>query len=652
MPKTYFNNSVVGNSGMLACIASNGELVRLFWPHIDFPQHIDKVAEGVYIKGSRVNHGGTLWLDSADWSRFQEYEKDTNILITGYSGPLKIRRTDFVLTDRDILVRKYEFENPADSFSPENNRSIELAFVSFTSFISTIHDLSSVMFDFDTDSLVHYRHGYYFAIASNREVTAFQLGNNSYESARTLDLKSNDQIGMMYDGAMSWDLGRLEPGETKSIVLYFCPGRTLKEAKDNARSVKNLPYSEIYRQTRDYWSNVLKNARIIHTKNREANELYKRSVLLFKLMSDKRSGGLLASPEVDEEFTRCGRYAYCWGRDAAFITTALDLCGLTDDVTRFYKWAAEFQEEDGSWLQRYHMDGNLAPCWGLQVDETGTLIWGMLQHYKMTGDRAFLAEMWESMKKGAQFLEGFIDSETGLPFLSFDLWEERLGEHAYSSAAVYAGLKACAETAGILGDKSAPADRWNDLAERLFKAIERNFWKEGLNRFIRSIRVKTNPWGMEEPGAGVVWIKVNSKGYSRDFSAEDYRIDSSLLGLSVPFEVYKPGSEKMNATLDAIEKNLTARPAGGLYRYEGDNYIGGNPWIITTLWAALYHIRTGNYNKALEYFNWTIKSKTGLGFLPEQVDKNKGEAAWVIPLTWSHAMFVLVMYELYEAGVI
>jgi len=48
---------------------------------------------------------------------------------------------------------------------------------------------------------------------------------------------------------------------------------------------------------------------------------------------------LLASAEIDEGFTRCGRYAYCWGRDAAFITGALDTAGLTEAVDKFYQWA-------------------------------------------------------------------------------------------------------------------------------------------------------------------------------------------------------------------------------------------------------------------------------------------------------------------------
>jgi len=72
------------------------------------------------------------------------------------------------------------------------------------------------------------------------------------------------------------------------------------------------------------------------------------------------------------------------------------------------------------------MDGNLAPSWGLQIDETGTLIWGMLKHYEVTKNIDFLKSMWESIKKGVEFLTRFIDSDTGLPAPSYDLWRKGL----------------------------------------------------------------------------------------------------------------------------------------------------------------------------------------------------------------------------------
>jgi glucoamylase len=129
-------------------------------------------------------------------------------------------------------------------------------------------------------------------------------------------------------------------------------------------------------------------------------------------------------------------------------------------------------------------------------------------------------------------------------------------------------------------------------------------------------------------------------------------IDVSFLGISVPFEVFEINDDKVACTVGAIERALTSHGIGGIKRYESDNYIGGNPWILTTLWVALYYAKRKDFLKAREYFDWAVKSRTELDLLPEQVNKDTGKPEWVIPLTWSHAMFVLVLWELVEAGVV
>ena len=37
----YFNNALVGNSNILATITNKGELIRLYYPNIDYFQNID-----------------------------------------------------------------------------------------------------------------------------------------------------------------------------------------------------------------------------------------------------------------------------------------------------------------------------------------------------------------------------------------------------------------------------------------------------------------------------------------------------------------------------------------------------------------------------------------------------------------------------------
>jgi len=51
-------------------------------------------------------------------------------------------------------------------------------------------------------------------------------------------------------------------------------------------------------------------------------------------------------------------------------------------------------------------------------------------------------------------------------------------------------------------------------------------------------------------------------------------------------------------------KGFDFPPGGGIKRYENDNYIGGNPWVLATLWVALYYIEIKEYEKAKDYLRW------------------------------------------------
>ena len=648
--KTYFNNAIIGNSSMLGCLSDRGELVRLFWPNIDYPQHIEKFKVGIFFGDRKYS---TLWLDEEVWQCRQHYIEHTNVLQTIYHNKdigMVISQTDFVLQEKDVLVRLYGIENinakPDNNAKPENE--IDLGIIIYSSFISNNQDIRGSLFDDHNEALIHYRHGYYLSISSNTLIHKFQLGNNPLEAARSTDLHGFESVGMMPDAAVSWIVGSIAPGTKKSFAVYICASESLKELKRLTSAVRNYDMFLELEKVKNYWKSYINSAKTVCMGNESIDNLYKRSLLVFKLMADKDTGGLLAAPEIDEHFTKCGRYAYCWGRDAAFITNALDKCGLADVVDKYYDWAVRTQDENGSWHQRYHMDGNLAPAWGLQIDETGTLIWGMLQHYFATKEISFLERMWPSIEKAVDFMVAFIDVETGLPKPSHDLWEERWGEHTYSSAAVYGGMMAGVEIAKLLGVQQKITVEWEEKANKIKESTVKFLWKQEHGRFIRSIRTKLNPWG-EEHSNDKILIEVNQKGDYRDVTLEDWIIDVSLLGVSVPFNMFEINDHMVTSTAEAIETALTYRENGGIGRYQYDNYMGGNPWIIATLWVALYHAKKGNDEKAAEYLNWAVNSRTQLDFLPEQVNKHTGEPAWVIPLTWSHAMFILVLFELTKA---
>lgn len=638
--KSYFNHAIIGNSKMLGCISNTGELIRLLWPHISYSQHIDSFYIGINDKNSDRN---TSWFHDAGWVHEQKYIDSTNILTTtSVNRDLEytVLQTDFTLIDKDVLIRQYTITNISQEIKKPD-------LLLYSSMITNSNNIRSSLFNFNADTLVQYKHNNYFAISSDLEINGFQL-NNSYDCTLKGELYGLDDASMSNSAALQWHLGEIGPGEKKEINIYLYAGCKLNEVLEGIKSIKKSSFNDLLESTAEYWKRYIADAKKIEVKNKEVLDLYKRTILTFALMSEKEGGGILAAPEIDEEFTRCGRYGYCWGRDAAFIVSALNKCEMFTLSEKFFEWTFKVRAEDNSWYQRYYTDGNLAPTWGIQIDEIGSIIWGIWEHYNARKNIDFLKKAWKYVEGACKFLIEFIDKDTGLPKHSYDIWEERRGEHAYSSAAVYAGFVSAVKIAETLNADNYKA-QWLEQAETLKKAIEKNFWDGNMNRFLRSIQIMKKPWeiGAQEE---VKEVAVNKKGYKSNVVLRDDTIDSSLIGLSVPFDVFPVEHEYIVRTIESIESDLTVCGVGGIKRYGSDNYIGGNPWIISTLWLALYHIKAGQIEKAKGYFNWAVKHRTNLDFLPEQVDKNTGETAWVIPLTWSHAMFVRVLFELLERG--
>lgn len=639
MSKTFYNDAVIGNSKTLACITRTGKLVRLFWPHIDFSQNINIFNCGIFFRNSEIN--SVSWMHDRGWNHKQHYIEDTNVLETECENVelgIKATQLDYVVPDADIVVRSYEFENTGCC-----ERDLELLLLS--SLMSTTQDMRNSFFDFNEDALIQYGHEYYIGIASDTDTSQFQIGNDVFSCSSRAILVGHNDIAMCPDAAVAWDLGKIKPGDKKTLSIYICLSNSLNGVRETIKTAKNQSNSTLLKRTTDYWAHVLSNVQYIKTKNTDISKVYKRSILVLKLMQDIETGGILAAPEFDEDFSRCGRYGYCWGRDGAYVAAAFDACGLTDEAEEFYKWASRVQEPNGSWLQRYHMDGNIAPSWGMQVDQIGTILWGILKHYEVAGELCFLQDMWNCVKKAANFLINFIDGETGLARPSYDLWEERFGEHAYSTAAVYGGLKAACKISDLIDGDVQERVQWKEAYESIKISIENTLWNQEIGRFVRSVKVKLNSWG-NEPSPNTCIITVNPKGYEREVSLADYVIDISLLGLCIPYGVFDVDDARIKTTVDAIERTLTTSKAGGVKRYENDGYVGGNPWVATTLWLALYYIKMKNYEKAKKYIEWTINNRTELDLLPEQVDKENGGPAWVIPLTASHAMYILVLKKL------
>jgi GH15 family glucan-1,4-alpha-glucosidase len=101
-----------------------------------------------------------------------------------------------------------------------------------------------------------------------------------------------------------------------------------------------------------------------------------------------------------------------------------------------------------------------------------------------------------------------------------------------------------------------------------------------------------------------------------------------------------------------VEDKLRVQSASeGYVRYEGDNYYkmhdadSPNPWVVTTMWVAQYHIMKAKTIEELArpyaMLEWTASHATKGGVLAEQMHPHTRQHLSTAPLVWSHAEYVL-----------
>jgi len=442
---------------------------------------------------------------------------------------------------------------------------------------------------------------------------------------------------MSNDSSVSYDLGILRPNEEIEFCIYITinNGAETKIFENKLEEIKNIDYKKELEKTKKYWEKYVKDHDTIKLTNsnteymKRVEKIYKRTILLYPLLTNNTTGGISAAVEIDENRTKCGRYSYCWPRDAIFITNALDILKMEKETEKFYKtFCKNTQSKSGRWEQRFYTDGNLAPCWGYQIDETASVIYGVYNHYEHTNNLKFLKDTLRMCENATKYLKKYIENLLDgkeEEYKSYDLWEENEGIHTYSLCAIFASFEVMLK----IYEKLKPEFETNRL--KLEKIA-----KEEL--ILRKMLVQIKEYILKN------LYDNNKKTFIRN---KDGKIDISLLGLVTPFKLFSPKEKKILNTIEKMDLSIRTY-TGGYLRYEGDNYVGGNPWVIANLWMANYYIAAGNKKKARECFEFVVKTATQHGYLPEQVDNQTMQAKWVIGLGWSHAMFIDVLNKLYN----
>ena len=629
----YLNDAIIGNRKMLATFSSKGEMLRLSYPNHDNRQYLKYFHTGV-----KVNDSNIIYLhDDINNTYIQYYYTDTNILnteITNTYFNLKIVQTDFVTIKEAVLIKKYSFIN-------DSNIEQDIKFLIHSELLSDQNNFVSGM-ELD-NGMVQFAHDFSMAtFAKSEKILSCQV-NGTANNIGSGIIGGKDYVGMSKDSSISFDIGKLKAGHRKDIEICIYideKQKTMHDFIDEVERIRKIDFNKELNDTKAYWKKYVKEhdgLKIKETQNSYEEKIlniYKRSILLFPLLINEETGGIIASPEVDEELSQCGRYGYCWPRDAVFITQALDILNMSSEADKFYnKFCRMTQSKNGMWEQRFYTDGRLAPCWGYQVDETASVVYGVYNHYEYTKNEEFLKENLHMCELAITFLKKYVYDvleDTKKYHVSYDIWEENdKGIHMYSLASIFSSF---------------------DTMKKIYKALGKNVSDFENNR-LKEEKINKNIKEIDE-----LMLKVkeyieqnlydeNRKSYVRN--TKDRRIDISLLGAVYPFNVFSPKEKKILNTIENI--NLTLRTyTGGYQRYENDGYRNGSPWIIANLWMTLYYLEIGEKKKAKETFDFVLKTVGKHSLLGEQIDNSTLKPNWVIGLGWSHAMFIIVLEKLFN----
>ena len=646
MKNKYMNDAIIGGENITASLTEKGELLRVMYPAPDFRNWIDE-----FLTGVKINDSNIIYLHNDINNQYhQYYTENTNVLHTDITNTyfnLNVKQTDFALLKNSILVRKYEFEN-------KNSINLHVNFLVHTKLLSDVNNM--VGSEIKENTLIQYSHDYTMYTFSKTPLLSYQL-NDTKENIESGIIQDKDYIGMSSDSSISYDIGNLKPGEKKDFILYlYFKTNEEKQTEDALRKeltdIRKTDISREQKAVEKYWQKYVKEHLGIELKpetskfNKKFNQIYQRSILLFPLLTNKENGGISAAMEVDENLTESGRYSYCWTRDAVFVTRALDQLKMTKETEKFYKtFCKNTQNKNGMWEQRFYTDGRLAPCWGYQIDETASVVFGVYEHYKIIKDSKFLKDTYKMCENATKSLCNYMDNILGtkdksdivkneieatyhtedrnkLP-VSYDLWEMNEGVHLYSLSSIYAAFQAIKKIHEVLRPEYEPNNRLKVEAMNKLeaKAIK---YQEEIKKYILT-----------------KLYDENTKTFLRNGS--DTKTDISQLGLVVPFELFSPKEKKILNTVEKI--NMTLRTyTGGYLRFQQDHYRKGNsPWPVATAWMGMYYQKAGEKKKAKECLEFIVNTANQHGFLAEQVSNETMRPNWVNGLGWSHAMFVILV---------
>ncbi len=638
---------VLGNGTSLVCLDKYGFVRDFYYPYVGLENHVlgEPHRIGIWINGK------FSWLNDGSWDISLGYHPETMVgylVCKNETLHMSVVMEDIVYNETDIFMRKVDVYNHGD-----DNRDVKIFFHQVF-LISETKKRNTAFYDPTHNAVVHYKGQRVFIVNGRTEggngidqytVGAYQFEGKegSFRDAEDGELSLNAVEHGSVDSVVRFCLSCERQNKT-TVYYWICAGDSLDNAYSaNAMVLQKTPKAMLH-STESFW-NAWISKRNFHTGNLSPKQkkLFETSLFVLRAHTDNR-GSIIASG--DGAMMEYGKddYGYMWPRDAAFIVSALDRAGFNEVTKPFFRFCHRVLHPDGYLHHRFRSDESLGSTWHsttsqkdwlkdrilqlpIQEDESASVLFALWKHYQATKDIEFIEELYKPLvEKIALFLMNFRDKETGLPFASYDLWEEKIGVSTYTCASVYGGLMAAAHFSELLGKRDRMR-KYRDAAKDIKKATSTYLFSPELDSFVR--------YGFESDDGS--------------FVREEIVDASTLFGLWY-FGMMDQDDPLFVATHQAVMKRLSnPTDVGGIIRYENDAYFRStdksNPWFITTMWEAQRRLKKKvvddeDISYTERVLDWVIGHMYPSGVLAEQLNPYTGESLSATPLVWSHAVYV------------
>lgn len=644
----------LGNGSLLVGLDYHGQLRDLYYPYVGHSNHVSG-SSGNFLHRIGVYVDDTLsWLDDEGWDITIGSNPETVVgtLEAVHHGlGISLTSTDVVHNEQNVFIRTFTLTN----LGPQK-RECKL-FLAQQFRIDESRRGDTGFFDPRVNAIIHYKGTTTFLVnarCEGKRFTEYNIGlfgiegkEGSWHDAYDGTLEGNPIEHGSVDSIIGCTVV-LAPDKSATIDYWIACGGTVADVHDLNQIVLDETPAALLRSTQHYWQAwVSKDGIDLSCLDESLQALYRRSLTTMRVHADN-GGAIIASSDTDMLHHGRDTYSYVWPRDGAIVAHSFDVAGYNDVAQRFFDFITPHLERGGYFMHKYRSDGVLGSSWHpwiidgapefpIQEDETALVLYMLYQHYLLEKDIEYIESQYNAfIEPATNFLVDFIEARLGLPQNSFDLWEEKFGIHTYTACSVYGALLGVADIAQTLG-KVEPARTYQAVAQKLKASILEHLYDEELGMFVKAIRA------------------FDSKD-----DVVDKTVDMSSFFAPIYFGVLDVDDPRMSTSFETVEARLRVHDqSDGYVRYEGDNYYkmhdadSPNPWVVTTMWVAQYHIMkaksVADLVRAHELMEWTTSHATRSGVLAEQMHPHTREHLSTAPLIWSHAEFVLTCRAYCEA---